>query len=146
MRIWRISNYLDLSGHGGTLSEGRWHKKGFPIVYCSDHPATALLEILVHANRFTVPDFYQLLEIEVPADVAPAVAEVDSNWKNGMEATQSIGTRFLSEQTHALLQVPSVVVAHAYNLLLNPQHPDASRISIMGHGRYPFDSRLFAPS
>lgn len=144
MRIWRISNHLDLSGQGGTISDGRWHKRGVLIVYCADHPATSLLEILVHANRFTVPDDYQLIEIGVPDDIAVLDAQVASNWKSDRDGTQSVGMRFTAERTHALLRVPSVVVAHASHLLLNPEHPDASRISIMSHGRYPFDSRLFA--
>ena len=51
-------------------SGGRWHSSGRPIVYCAEHPASALLEILAHldvANLAALPDGYQLLEIEVPA-------------------------------------------------------------------------------
>jgi RES domain-containing protein len=54
MRIWRISNFADLSGRGGMLIDGRWNRRGTPIVYCTDHPSTALLEILVHATRETM--------------------------------------------------------------------------------------------
>ncbi len=40
--------------------------KNTPVVYCADHPATALLEILVHVDAEDLPPAYQLLEIEVP--------------------------------------------------------------------------------
>lgn len=69
MNLWRISKYADLSGRGGLLAEGRWHQKGIPVVYCCDHPSTALLEVLVHMNRSRIPPSFQLLRIECPDDV-----------------------------------------------------------------------------
>ena len=45
MRLWRISDFADLAGEGGLLVSGRWHSRGRRIVYLSDHPATALIEI-----------------------------------------------------------------------------------------------------
>jgi len=47
MELWRISNYADLSGAGGLQAAGRWHTRGKRIVYLADHPASALLEMLV---------------------------------------------------------------------------------------------------
>jgi RES domain-containing protein len=82
MRIWRISNYADLSGRGGTMGEGRWHRKGVLITYCADHPSTALLEILVHATRWTVPDVYQLIEIDIPEDVPVLDGILPGGWEN----------------------------------------------------------------
>ncbi|WP_425283457.1 RES domain-containing protein [Halomonas daqiaonensis] len=37
-----------MAGIGGTVTAGRWHHKGRPIVYLSDCPATSLLEVLVN--------------------------------------------------------------------------------------------------
>jgi len=142
MRIWRISNYADLSGRGGTLVDGRWHRKGIPVVYCTDHPSTALLEILVHATLSTIPDTYQLIEIDVPDDVAVADADLPENWRDDQGATREIGTAFLDRREAALLRVPSVVMPKAENLLLNPLHETARRIAIAATYRYPFDSRL----
>jgi len=48
MELWRISNYADLSGGGGLQAAGRWHTRGKRIVYLADHPASAVLEMLVH--------------------------------------------------------------------------------------------------
>jgi len=70
VRLWRISNYSDLSGPGGLKASGRWHEKGRHVVYTSDHPASALLEAMVHLeiDFEDLPDTYQLLEIDVPDD------------------------------------------------------------------------------
>lgn len=142
MRIWRISNYADLSGHGGTIGTGRWHRKGQPIVYCADHPSTSLLEILVHATRWTVPDVYQLIEIDVPDDVPVLDAILPDGWEKQQSVTQDIGMAFLDNRAAALLRVPSAIMPKADNLLINPLHDAAKLISIVETFRYPFDSRL----
>jgi RES domain-containing protein len=69
MILWRISKFADLSGKGGELVSGRWHLKGHAIVYCADHPSTALLEMIVHLNPANIPDKYQLLKISCPESV-----------------------------------------------------------------------------
>jgi RES domain-containing protein len=142
MRLWRISNFADLSGDGGLLIEGRWHFRGTPIVYCTDHPSTALLEILVHATRYTVPDYYQLLEIEVPDNIEPFAPDVPQDWERDIDQTRRIGARFIADGISSLMDVPSVIMPKARNFLLNPAHTDARRIRIVETYRYPFDSRL----
>ena len=142
MRVWRISNFADLSGEGGLLIEGRWHFRGTPIVYCTDHPSTALLEILVHATRYTVPDYYQLLEIEVPDDIETFAPTIAMNWDRDADETRRIGARFIADGIFALMNVPSVIMPKARNFLLNPAHADAGQIRIVETYRYPFDSRL----
>ena len=142
MRVWRISNFADLSGEGGLLIEGRWHFRGTPIVYCTDHPSTALLEILVHATRYTVPDYYQLLEIEVPDDIETFAPTIAMNWDRDADETRRIGARFIADGIFALMNVPSVIMPKARNVLLNPAHADAGQIRIVETYRYPFDSRL----
>jgi RES domain-containing protein len=68
MLLWRISNYADLSGEGGRRSDGRWHEQGRSVVYLAEHPALALLEVLVHLeiDPDDLPSSYQLLTVEVP--------------------------------------------------------------------------------
>ena len=56
---WR----LDLQPHGSTWDRGigsakvggRWNPVGYPVVYCSADPATAILEVAVHKG-FAVLD------------------------------------------------------------------------------------------
>lgn len=142
MRVWRISNFVDLSGRGGLIGPGRWHSLGTPIVYCADHPSTALLEILVHATRQTVPDFYQLIEIDIPNDIRLQSAALQEGWETDLSFTQRTGTDFVLANREAILAVPSAIMPKARNYLLNPGHADAARIVVVNIYRYPFDSRL----
>lgn len=149
MILWRISNHLDLSGTGGLRAAARWHHAGAPVVYTASSPASALLEVLDHLDfgaPAQLPDAYQLLQIEVPENLpilALNEAELAGDWQKNLVLTRKLGDRWLRGFASALLAVPSAIVPHTQNYLLNPAHPDAKAIKIAAHGSYPFDLRLF---
>ena len=35
------------------------------------------------------------------------------------------------------------IVPETFNVLLNPEHPDAGRLQVLWHEQYPWDARLF---
>lgn len=144
MKIWRISNFADLYGRGGVISAGRWNPINTPMVYCSDHPATALLEILVHLNAWNLPTTYQLLEIDVPDAVPIASPDLADDWQNDLLATQQLGAAFISAEIDAVMQVPCVVVPFAKNYLLNPSLVDRDGVRIVAVTRHPIDARLLS--
>jgi RES domain-containing protein len=147
--VWRISNYLELSGQGGLRAAARWHNAGKPIVYTASSPASALLEVLVHLELDDfeyLPSSYRLLKIEVPDEVAVAEIDernLDANWCKQSEMTRGIGDQWLRDLSSALLAVPSAIVPYTKNYLINPAHRDAKKIKVKSHGSYPFDFRLF---
>ena len=149
MIVWRISNHLDLSGIGGLRAAARWHHAGKPIVYTASSPAAALLEMMVHLemNELDVlPDAYQLMQIDVPESVTVLElnpAELAANWQKNSASTRALGDRWLRSLDSVLLAVPSAIVPHTQNYLLNPAHADAKKIKVIAHGSYPFDLRLF---
>jgi RES domain-containing protein len=145
MEVWRISNYVELSGSGGVRAGGRWHSRGKRIVYLADHPAGAVLEMLVHMDRDLFPATYRLLRIIIPETTAVETVGTDmlsSDWRNQPASTREIGDRWLDGSSSALLQVPSVIVPAARNFLLNPAHPDAAGCTVAEVIDAPFDPRL----
>jgi RES domain-containing protein len=145
MEVWRISNYVDLSGSGGVRAGGRWHSRGKRIVYLADHPASAVLEMLVHMDRDLLPATYRLLRVIVPETIAAETVGAErlaTDWREHPAVTRGIGDRWLDGSASALLQVPSVIVPHARNFLLNPAHPDAATIAVAEVIHAPFDPRL----
>ncbi len=144
MVLWRISRHRDLSGAGGLKAEGRWHYAGQPVVYLSESPAAALLEVCVHTAANDVPPSYTLLRIEGPEIKVEAVAakELAEGWQSRLEVTREMGTEWLRKNRGALLQVPSAIVPQTANFLFNPLHRDAKRFRIVEALAYPFDQRL----
>lgn len=142
MRLWRISGHADLSGRGGVISAGRWNLVKTPMVYCTDHPATALLEILVHVDAEDLPSDYQLLVIDLPDTAAVAVPDLPPNWKDDVQFTRRIGTDFIAAGIHAAMEIPCVIVPFTKNYLLNPVLLARDGIAITGVTQHPIDTRL----
>ena len=113
-----------------------------PMVYCADHPATALLEILVHLDAEDSPSTFQLLEIEILDAVPVAMPELPENWPQDLGATQQIGSRFIAAMTHPVMKVPCAIVPFADNYLLNPSLLERNGIRIVGVTAHPIDARL----
>jgi RES domain-containing protein len=149
MRLWRISNHASLTGEGGLYASGRWHTRGRRIVYLADHPASALLEIMVHleVDAEDLPSHYPLLGIEIPDEIAIASLDetgLPEDWRRQTILTREQGDSWLAEASTALLRVPSAIVPAANDYLLNPAQADAARISIASALRATFDLRLMA--
>jgi RES domain-containing protein len=143
MNLWRLCRqaHADLDGEGARRFGGRWNRPGYPVVYLAEHPALAALEVRVHLDLpfALLPADYVLMQVVIPdgliADVT--VPPVD---------TVAIGTAFLSDPAAAAaLKVPSVLVPHAWNVLLNPRHPGAGLARIDRIEPFRFDARLWYP-
>ncbi|HZJ21185.1 MAG TPA: RES family NAD+ phosphorylase [Pricia sp.] len=140
MTIYRVSKDKwkdDLSGGGGLKSEGRWHYKGIPIIYASESKAVAKKEKQRGPAGKIIPDGYVYVAYEIPDDLEileltrEDLKEIPwdmTPYKNGV--AQRIGELLLEEGKYAVIKVPSVVDDKAYNYIINPNHPDASRITI----------------
>ena len=55
---------------------------------------------------------------------------------------QSLGDEWIRKGETAVLQVPSVIIPEEYNFLLNPQHPQFYKLSIVQIEDFNFDDRL----
>jgi RES domain-containing protein len=142
MHVWRLSNHADLSGRGGLLAGGRWHSKGTPIVYCADHPASCLLEMLVHVDIADRPTTYQLLMIDFPDGTGIEDVSLPSDWRQDVSLTRSMGSRFIAKGELPVLRVPSAIIPFSTNYLLNPALLAGAGIRIVGVSRHPVDDRL----
>jgi RES domain-containing protein len=143
MKLWRISNDTDLSGIGGLKFAARWHSKGKAIVYTAEHPALALLEILVNGQQSNLPDTYTLLELEVPdATEIERISKLESGWHLDESYTRNLGDKWLASKATPLLRVPSAVMPRAFNYLINPSHKISEHIKIVGHDIHQTDQRL----
>lgn len=147
MTLWRISNHLSLAGDGGLRASGRWHTRGRRIVYCSQTPAAALLEILVHfeIDVRDLPVRYRLLKLHAPDDLTieeVALQDLPADWLERTDVTRAIGDRWLESKRSPLLTVPSAVVPESFNVLLNAAHRDAKQVAAVQVSEHAIDPRL----
>jgi RES domain-containing protein len=146
MDLWRISKFASLSGEGGRLYAARWNSAGEPIVYLAASPPGALLEALVHLELEDdeIPPSYTLLRIRVPDALAkPALTPPPGKaWLADPSVTRKLGDTWLGSARSALVRVPSSIMPHTFNYLLNPRHRDAARVKIVETLQAVYDPRL----
>ena len=141
MIAWRLCRrpHADLSGEGARRFGGRWNSSGRPVVYLAEHPALAAVEVRVHLDLpfELLPVDFVLMRVEVPDHSVTEFAAAGD--------TVAMGDAWLTEAGAAVLRVPSVLVPHAWNVLLNPGHPDAVGSLVRGVEPFGFDPRLWRP-
>jgi RES domain-containing protein len=135
-----------LSGEGAFLHGGRWNSKGSRVVYLGTSLAQASMELLVHLGR---ADILKLFSVSILSFDEQLIEHIDINdlpedWKEPSMApdVQAVGDKWVETASSVILQVPSAAVDGEYNFLLNPKHPDMSKITQGAITPYQFDSRL----
>jgi RES domain-containing protein len=153
--VWRIAadtpNYGsdDLSGKGAEKTGGRWNRKGTPMIYASCSIALAYLETLVHLSGFeSLPLNRYLIRIDVPRAAWKARTVFDAATHVGWDAlpaglvSLSWGTQWVRSRRSLIAEVPSIVVPDEFNILINPNHPDAAKLIAKKIRRWNYDARL----
>ena len=153
MRVFRVERekYLNatLNGVGAALTEGaRWNSLNTQLVYIAGSRALALLEVSVHidlSEELPTDRFY--VEIDIPEDIRItelSVDELPENWdaKPPTLETQYIGDDFVAQKIAAVLKVPSSIVPPEHNYLINPNHPDTTRITVVSAESLQIENRF----
>ena len=149
MQLYRIadSRHPLWDGTGAALVGGRWNSPGRPVIYASLSYACALLEILVHANIGRIPATHAYVVAEVPESLAIErhdAASLPAGWDgDDPSVARRFGDQWLQEARSAVLVIPSVVARLECNALINPLHPDASRLQVAPSQKVIWDQRLF---
>ena len=134
------------NGEGARLFGGRWNGKGTPMVYTASTLSLAALEMLVHLESDQILQAYLCIPIEFGAALCQTLAQADlpTDWHVDPipASTQDLGNRWVISAASVVLAVPSVLVPVEHNFLLNPQHPEFSKIKIGAAEVFHYDPRL----
>jgi RES domain-containing protein len=140
IKAWRLCRrpHADLTGEGARRFGGRWNRRGRPVVYLAEHPALAVLEVRVHLDLplELLPDDYVLVHATLPTGSLLRLAALPDD-------PLAAGEAWLNDGAAAVLRVPSVLVPHAWNLLLNPAHAAAAEARVASVEVFRFDPRLW---
>jgi len=151
MRFWRIcrSRYAAeaATGEGARLYGGRWNSPGVRVIYASTSLALAAVETFVNLEPNLMPADLVSVEGEIPD--ALTIRKLDPNilpprWcESRDDSLRRFGDEWISSGANVALLVPSAAIRGEWNVLLNPSHPDFSRIRFKRPVRFEFDARMF---
>ena len=150
VRTWRLvkSRFVEhaFDGEGSRLYGGRWSSPGLPVVYTSATASLAVLEIFANVQHQDLLVSFELLSCAFDDALVSSVesSELPTNWRQSPAPArlQEIGDEWLRTARSAVLQVPSSIIEHESNYLLNPLHPDFTRVKRSAPQPFVIDHRL----
>lgn len=150
MHVWRLfpGRFRDsaFTGVGGLYAARRWNHLGTEMVYTATSRALAALEFFVNLEPNEAPDDLLIAEATVPDASIEAidVSLLPRNWRAlNNERCRDLGSSWAASLRSVALKVPSAVVEGDWNVLLNPKHPDFSKVKMGGAKPFCFDERMF---
>jgi RES domain-containing protein len=150
--VWRIVKKAQadhaFSGEGARLFGGRWNHRGTAVVYTADTLSLAALEYFVHLGPAMAGVELVFFKAEIPKrmviqDLAPETLPAGWRSEPPLAVTRHLGSDWAAGNTTAVLRVPSALIPSQFNFILNPGHPDFSRIKVLGPDPFRFDSRMW---
>lgn len=134
-------------GEGARIYGGRWNSVGVSMVYASQHKSLAALETRVHIESTSKRKRYSCIGFHFDESLMKVLSNRDlpKGWNKepSPPSVKRIGDDWVKSGDSVILAVPSVIVAGELNLLINPKHPDFSKIEIDKPADFVFDERLF---
>jgi RES domain-containing protein len=151
IRSWRLvkTRYVRhaFDGEGARLYGGRWSSPGLAAVYTSATASLAVLEVFANAQRRAeLLSRFQLLSCTFEESLVTRIErnELPSNWRQSPAPPrlQEIGDDWLRFATTVVLEVPSSIIEHESNYLLNPRHRDFKHVKRSAPEPFVIDLRL----
>lgn len=116
------------------------------MVYAAGSQSLLALEMLVHIDSPT--DLVALKFVAVPVEIDDRLIERfarlprDSAVYPAPPATARLGDDWIASGRSCVLKVPGAVIRSEWNFLINPAHPDISKLHIGRPAAFRFDARL----
>ncbi len=151
IRAWRVVKVKHAShafdGEGSRLYGSRWNSPGVKIVHVSETLSLAILEIVAHLQSSTPLPQYVVFTVAFDKSLVERIemAELPTDWRASPppSAVQQIGDLWVRRASSAVLEVPSALIPHERNYVLNPSHPAFTRLVISARMPLDVDSRVF---
>ncbi|NTV84858.1 MAG: RES family NAD+ phosphorylase [Bacteroidales bacterium] len=147
MTVYRIvfhefAGSLEASGR-----PARWNSTGYKMIYSAGSVSLACLENVVHRSSEGLSGLFKILVIEIPDDLSfdeIRISDLPENWTDftNVNVTKFLGDKWLKNKTAVAMKVPSAIVPQESNYLINPEHPDFSKLRIIETRDFNFDKRI----
>ena len=155
VHLWRVAadtpqwTAEDMGGKGAAHKGARWNHAGEHVTYAATSISLAAWETRAHFGKGgRLPWNRYLVRIDVPDPVWAARTVLARPPPVGWDAipeglvSRREGSAWLVSGKTALLAVPSVIINEEDNVLINPAHADAKRITAAKVRRFAYDPRV----
>ncbi|MGH9632817.1 MAG: RES family NAD+ phosphorylase [Bryobacteraceae bacterium] len=151
-RVYRILrkpySKKPLDGEGAYRFGGRWSSVGTRLANTSEHMSLAMIEYFIHIDPDDPPQDLVMVTAEVADSVSRitiAPKRLPSTWRRSPPPPEltEIGDQFVRDGRAAVLVVPSALAPAEANWLINPHHPDFSKITLRSVEAFEYDARFF---
>jgi len=150
MLVYRIAQneYVrDLSGYGAKLNGGRWNREGTAVLYTGSTIALCAREYWVHLPETVTlkQNAFAVATIDIPTSSVYVLIdnELPEQRTNDSSQLHAITDEWLRQNEHVAMRVPSAIIQHEYNYLINPSHSLFSEITLKSVNPFSFDKRAF---
>src|SRR5258708_3897678 len=150
MQVWRRFperfRSEAFTGVGGLYAASRWNHLGVEMIYTATSRALAALEFFVNLEPNEAPDDLLIAGASVPEELIETleIALLRSDWRElNNETCRDLGSNWIGSMRSLALKVPSAVVEGDWNVLLNPRHPQFSKVEIGKPKIFRYDERMF---
>lgn len=149
MEVFRISAEKYASKLTASRSANRWNKQKQFVIYTAASRSLAALELAVHRAAIRPSIIYKVMIIYLPDDEALyqqiAIKELPKIWRtmSAYPTLQNIGAAWYEKKESLILKIPSVIIPHEYNYIINTTHDNFSKVKLINVEDYFWDRRLF---
>jgi RES domain-containing protein len=150
-RAWRIVKkkfaHHAFDGEGTRQYGSRWSSPGVRVSFAAESLSLAVLEVLVHLQSTAPLADYVTFAVDFSdgliEDLDPAT--LPANWRDfpAPSALQALGDTWVSRSSFALLRVPSAIIPHERNFVINPAHSQFMQLVVTGPTALDVDPRVF---
>ncbi len=149
-RVWRICKRRyarhAFDGEGARLYGSRWTSPGLRVTFGSETLSLATLEVLVHLGTSAPLAAYCVFTVDIPGDLIESIGPdaLPAGWRSSPPpaSLRTVGDAWLREGRSAVLMVPSSIIPHEHNFLINPEHGRFRRLAIGGPEPLDIDPRV----
>jgi RES domain-containing protein len=150
-QAWRITmrKYAThaFDGEGSRLFGSRWTSPGQAVSFAAETLSLATLELLVHLQSSATLVDYVVFRASFPDDL---IEDLDRSilpptWRDSPvpKELQAIGDTWVRGASSTILRVPSAIIPHEHNYLINPAHVRFSAVMSQGPDPLDVDPRVF---
>ncbi len=132
-----------LTGAGASMYGGRWNSIGVPAIYAAESRIMAILEIVIRQPIDKIAAEFRLIPIEIGEQIFEPV--LPDKWRGDESISREIGDTILREPNTLVFKVPSALLSHSFNYVINPSHPHINTtIKVLETEKILLDDRLLS--